>query len=263
MAPAEIPFEYRDGFIWVEVTIPESRGRLHFLLDSGAQVSVIDSAAAQRLGVKRGRPVTVESVGATSTGFWPQTLDARAGATELPRNYLMLDLSKLSQACTNTVDGILGADFFHDRIVQLDFEKRTIRLLQEAPTDTNAQVLPLRVRRCGMLVPVRVNNGASQWVRLDTGCTSALQWVTAKIRPKDCTRRVAVALTTISVPVTNTSLTLGSVNFKGVPTDLHEQEIFPGEKGLLGNGILSRFNTVTIDAKAGKLVLESGSPRID
>jgi hypothetical protein len=158
------------------------------------------------------------------------------------------------------VDGILGADFFHNRVVQLDFEKRTIRLLRSPPADTSAQVLPLRVRRCGMLVPVRVNNGGSQWVRLDTGCASALQWVTARIRAKDCTRRVAVALTTISLPVTNTSLTLGSVNFKQVPTDLHEQEIFPGEKGLLGNGILSKFNTVTIDAKAGKLVLGSVSP---
>jgi hypothetical protein len=167
----------------------------------------------------------------------------------------MLDLSKLSSACTGTVDGIVGADFFHGRTVQLDFERRSVRLLDEPPTDPSAQVLPLKVRSCGMLVPVRVNDSPCQWVRLDTGCASALQWVTANVRAEQCTRRVAVALTALSIPVAKTTLTLGGLKFEAVPTDLHTQEIFPGEKGLLGLGILSRFKTVTIDAKAGKLLL--------
>ena len=55
-APAEIPFRLRDGFIWMEVTVPGAQAPLNFLFDSGAQVSVINTATAQRLGVKRGRP---------------------------------------------------------------------------------------------------------------------------------------------------------------------------------------------------------------
>jgi hypothetical protein len=106
-----------------------------------------------------------------------------------------------------------------------------------------------------MLVPVQVNNSRSQWVRLDTGCASAFQWVTADVRPERCTRRVAVALAPISLVVTQTTLTLGSIQFKDVPTDVQEQEIFPGEKGLLGNGLLSRCRAVTIDAKSGRLFL--------
>ena len=77
----------------------------------------------------------------------------------------------------------------------------------------------------------------------------------ASVRPEGCTKRVAVALTSFSVPVTQTTLTLGSVRFEAVPTDLQGKAIFPGEKGLLGNGVLSRFQTVTIDTKRKEVIL--------
>ena len=55
--------------------------------------------------------------------------------------------------------------------------------------------------------------------------------------------------------MTSTTLTLGTEKFENVPTDLHAEEIFPGEKGILGNGMLSRFQEVTVDAKGGRLFL--------
>jgi hypothetical protein len=48
---------------------------------------------------------------------------------------------------------------------------------------------------------------------------------------------------------------MGSCRFEAVPTGLHDQAIFAGEAGLLGNGLLARFDSVTIDAKAGRLLL--------
>ena len=255
-APAEIPFRFRDGFIWIEATAPGSQAPLNLLLDSGAQVSVINIATAQRLGLKRGRPVSVAGVGSTTTGYWPQTVEASAGRMQLPHDYLMLDLKALGQACTNgTVDGLIGADFFRERIVQIDFAKEVVRILRERPAEVGAQILPLKVRPCGMLVAVQINDSKREWVRLDTGCASALQWVTASVRPEGCTKRVAVALTSFSVPVTQTTLTLGAVRFDAVPTDLLGEAMFPGEKGLLGNGVLSRFQTVTIDGKRKEVVV--------
>jgi hypothetical protein len=168
----------------------------------------------------------------------------------------MLDLSKLGQACTNgAVDGLIGADFFRGRIVQIDFERQAVRILSECPAEMGAQILPLKARPCGMLVAVQVNGSKGQWVRLDTGCAAGLQWVTASVRAEGCRRRVAVGLSAFSVAVTQTTLTLGAVRFEGVPTDLQERAIFPGEKGLLGNGVLSRFKTVTVDAKRMEVML--------
>jgi hypothetical protein len=255
-APGEIPFRLRDGFIWIEATVPGSQAPLNFLLDSGAQVSVINTATAQRLGLKHGRPINVAGVGSTTTGFWPETLGASAGGVQLPSEYLMLDLGKLGEACTNAaVDGLIGADFFRGRVVRIDFRRQVVSIQGERPAEAGAQILPLNVRPCGMLVPVQINDSKREWVRLDTGCASALQWVTGSVRPEGCTKRVAVALTSFSVPVTQTSLTLGAVRFEAVPTDLQQRAIFPGEKGLLGNGVLSRFQSVTIDGKRKEVVL--------
>jgi hypothetical protein len=257
VSDVEIPFQSRDGFILIQVTTPKWTEPLNFLLDSGAQVSVLSTATAQRLGLKDGKPVSVAGVGSRKTGFWPQQMEAHAGPVPLPGNYLRLDLSKLSEACTQTsVDGVIGADFFHDRIVQIDYTRQTVRLLPDAPAETGMQILPLKVRSCGMLVPVQINKSSPQWIRLDTGCASALQWVSASVAPGACLRRVAVALTSFSIPVTETTLTLGAVQFEKVPTDLPAHEIFPEEKGLLGNGLLCRFETVTIDAKGKKLMLQ-------
>ncbi len=107
-----------------------------------------------------------------------------------------------------------------------------------------------------MRVPVEVNDHKHQWVRLDTGCATALQWVTSDVRTEQCTRQMAIGLAEISIPQTTTTVGIGEHQFLNVPTGLHETAIFPGEAGLLGNGLISRFSTVTIDAKAGRVILK-------
>jgi hypothetical protein len=92
-------------------------------------------------------------------------------------------------------------------------------------------------------------------VRLDTGCATALQWDTSDVRPEQCGRKMAIGLTEISIPQTETIVGIGEHQFRNVPTGLHETAIFFGEAGLLGNGLLSCFSTVTIDAKAGRVTL--------
>jgi hypothetical protein len=253
----EIPFQRRDGLIYISAHVPNSSTPLSFLVDSGAQVSILNRSIAQKLGVKSGAIANVLGVGSSTTGYWTTLSGVRAGQLNLPRDYLVLDLAQLSASCTNTpIDGILGSDFFRDRVVQIDYQEQVLRILPNAVAKAGTEILPLKIRRCGMLVPVKINGGKTQWVRLDTGCASVLQWVSGETRPEGCTERIAVALTSLSLFVTTTDLSLGSLLYRQVPTDLHPREIFPGEKGLLGNGLLSRFNTVTIDSKKKRVLLQ-------
>jgi len=104
-----------------------------------------------------------------------------------------------------------------------------------------------------------VNGHDRQWVRLDTGCATALQWVTSLV-PDQCTHQMAIGLAELSIPQTKTTVGIGEHKFESVPTGLHETAIFPGEAGLLGNGLLSLFSRVTIDAKAGRVILEKRYP---
>ena len=252
---AEFPFEFRESLLWLKVNIPQSDKPLNFLLDTGAGVSVINLSTAKRIGLKLGHAVMVHGVQTMVTGYWPERMSARVGEVELPREYLAVDLEKFSSSCERNVDGLVGADFFRGRVIQIDFEEHKIRLLKPDKNKKSGEVLPLQMRRCGMRVPISVNGQKRQWVRLDTGCATALQWVASDERPAQWTRQIAIGLAEISIPQTETSVRIGEHEFEKVPTGLHEKAIFPGEAGLLGNGLLSRFSTVTIDACDGRLIL--------
>ena len=254
-SPTDFPFEYREGLLWIKVVIPQSEQPLNFLVDTGAGVSAINLNAARRIGLKLGQQVMVRGVDAMLTGYWQQQLSATVGGVRLPREYLAVDLEKLSRSCEQPVDGLVGADFFRGRVVQIDFDARKIRLLKPDQARKSEDALPLQLRSCGMRVPISVNGHDRQWMRLDTGCATALQWVTSDV-PDQCTHQMAIGLAEISIPQTKTSVGIGVHQFSDVPTGLHEKAIFPGEAGLLGNGLLSRFATVTIDAKAGRVILE-------
>ena len=253
----EIPFQYREGLLWVEVNIPQSKKPLHFLVDTGAGVSAINLKTANLIGLELGQKVMVHGVEAMLTGYRQQHMAAQAGDVQLPSEYLAVDLEQLSSSCEQHVDGLLGADFFRGRVIQIDFKAQKIRLLKLAETEKSDEVLPIQFRPCGMRVAIKVDGHAKQWVRLDTGCATPLQWVKSHVRPEQCTgERMAIGLAKISIPQATTTVAIGKYQFEHVPTGLHKLAIFPGEAGLLGNGLLSRFSTVTIDAKAGRLILQ-------
>jgi hypothetical protein len=254
---AEFPFQFRDGLIWVQVKVPQSREPLQFLLDSGAEVSALNLRTARRLHLKLGKPVVVEGVEVVSRGFWPQVLEASIGGLELPGKYLAVDLGRLSRDCRRTVDGLVGADFFSGHIVRIDFSARMIQVLDAACPSQNSDIVRLESRGGGMRIPIRVNGGADQWVRLDTGCATALEWVASPVAADRCSDQIAVALMGFSRPMIQTRLRIGRTDLASVPTGVHPHEIFAGESGLAGNGLLSRFATVTIDAASGRLILEA------
>jgi hypothetical protein len=106
-----------------------------------------------------------------------------------------------------------------------------------------------------MRVPVSVGGSTGKWVRLDTGCASALQWVASNSESDHPVRQVAIGLAEVSIAQTSLPVQLGERRFENVPIGLHAAPIFPGESGLLGNGLLSAFQSVTIDTRRGRLIL--------
>ena len=256
-AEVEFPFQFREGLLWVEVNVPQSQQPLNLLVDTGAGVSVINLSTAKRMGLKLGEKVTVHGVEGALPGYWQQRISAKVGEIELPHEYLAVDLEKLSRSCERSVDGLLGADFFRGRAVQIDFAARKIRLLKSDKNRKADGSVPLELRSCGMRVPISVNGHKHQWVRLDTGCASALQWVTSTVKPAQCIgQKMAIGVVEVSILQTETTVGIAELEFENVPTGLHETAIFPGEAGLLGNGLLSRFSAVTVDSRAGRVFFQ-------
>jgi hypothetical protein len=89
----------------------------------------------------------------------------------LPTSYLVVDLCALEQACACPVDGLIGADFFDGRVVQIDFDERRVRLLaKHAKLDGTA--IPLTKSRGVWRLTVSANGQTLKNVRLDTGCAA-------------------------------------------------------------------------------------------
>lgn len=265
-----VALEFRDGLLWVEVHAVATGERFLFLLDSGASTSVLDRRTAQRLGLKLGTSCRVAGVGGTVRGHWPVRWKARLGPWELPHDWLALDLTRLSDRCGRSIDGLVGADFFRGRVLEIDYRSGLLSEVEAAsggePGDTTgAGVATLETRMefglRGLRVGARVNGGGEGWFRVDTGCASALEWTPERrwVRKGAVTR--AVGLTTFSVPQVLTGIDLGGHRVDMVPTGLHERAIFPGEAGLVGNGLLAQFGVVRLDSVSGRLRLGGASAK--
>jgi hypothetical protein len=250
------PFEVREGLIWVKVTTPNSPAPLNFLLDSGAGVSVLNLGTLDKLGLPLGRQVSVQGVGTSTTGFWPERPRLTAGGVSLPQVFLATDLTELSGACACRVDGLIGADFFRGRVVQIDFRANVVRLLKESLPENGQDKIPLKQKSSALLVQARINGGKAQWLRLDTGCASAVESATRESRKESRTSRLAVGLATVPIAETHANVQFGANEFLCLPVGVHSKPIFAGEAGLLGTGLLSEFASVTIDAKAGFVILD-------
>ncbi len=254
-AAGEIRVEYCDGFLWMKVHVAGQREPFNFILDSGAAASVLDLGAAKRLGVKLGGRVSVQGVHSSTTARRIDHFEAQAAGITLPESLLAIDLSAVSKTCDRPIDGLLGADFFLGRIVQIDFAAGRLRLLDQGQSSARCMVLPMKTRNGTFCVPVGVAGNPPQWMRVDTGCDSALEWAASGTKSRRGSG-TSIGLTSARAGSISTDVQLGGRTLRQVRTGVHEQQMFPGEAGLLGNALLARFR-VTFDAPGGRLLLES------
>jgi len=254
----EIPFQYRDGFLWLKVHVAGQPKPLNFLLDSGASSSVLNIQTARRLNTRLGSRQSVHGVHSQTLAYWISGFKAEAAGITLPESLLAIDLSGVSKTVHQPIDGLLGVDFFRGRIVQIDFAARKVRVLDHAQPAARSAVLPIKWCNGAICVSVGVAGNSPQWMRLDTGCESALEWAPGKAmaRGHPGTRDVSIGLSNASIGYIHADVRLGSHSLSRVKIGVHNQQIFSGERGLLGNGVLSQFR-LTIDTPGRRVILEN------
>ena len=251
----EIPFQYRDGLIWVKVELAGTKASLNFLLDSGSSVSALDLQTARTHGVHLGDKQVIEGVNGYSSGYTVKDLPGTLGDNALPRTLLAIDLGAVNEWCHQHIDGILGVDFFRGRTVRIDFDASEIYLLKNCDRNVaNCEVLPIKMCNGAFCIPMRIGGNPTQWMRLDTGCDAALEWVVSG-RERRQMSGASIGLTSASVDYINTSVQLGSHSFDAIRAGIHRKQIFPGEDGLLGNGLLSKL-CFTVDERNRRVIFD-------
>jgi hypothetical protein len=252
--PNEIRFLYQDGLIWLKAEVPGKKESLNFLLDSGAGASILDLGRARALGMRVGNPELVRGVNGRAVAYRVDDFQAKSGGVALPKSVLAISLQTTSQRCHRHIDGILGMDFFRGRIVQIDFATRTVRIVErDSLSLANCEILPIKICNDAICVPVRVAENPAQWIRLDTGCDACLDWVVSE-RGKRLTEGTSFGLSHFSRNYVETTVQIGKQRFV-VAAAVHEEPMFSGEAGLLGNGLLSKFR-LTIDEPGDRVIFE-------
>jgi hypothetical protein len=137
--------------------------------------------------------------------------------------------------------------------VQIDYAAGKVRILNREELHASGEILPLSMRNGAMCVRVRVNGGSAKWMRIDTGCNSAVECVASDSTAKKLARP-SVATAAGSPRFISGEITLGNAHATSVKVGLHERAFFAGESGLLGNALLSRFR-ITIDHPKKRLIL--------
>jgi hypothetical protein len=186
-APVTIPFELVVRHIVVKVRINNSRP-LSFVLDTGDQVGIVDIDVAKELGLKLQGEVHIGGVGSgalpgsmVQDATW--TLPGLDGFSQPIR--LAIPLAKMEARFGHDFDGIIGAEFIKQFVIEVDYPGRVIRLHDKTQFSYSGsgESIPVQLDRQGHpVLEAEVTPLASEPLKgkfvLDLGAGGALALMT-------------------------------------------------------------------------------------
>ena len=244
------------------------------LLDSGAGMTVLDTALAKKLGRESTGAMPAQGVGGTTTAGLVEGLTIELGELKLgPVVAATLDLSDIGRRMGRDMPVILGKEVFQDLVVDLDYPNARIRFLDPATfkyegAGHRLEVLPGNDGH--KLVNLAIEGLPEALFMLDTGQGNALtlfRRYTDDNHLLDGRRQskavgggvggmMEIGLGRVA------KVTIAGYEMLDIPTTFHRQDVggaFDTAKlaGNLGAGILGRFR-VMFDYPHDCLWLEPG-----
>jgi hypothetical protein len=171
---ATMPLELARALIFVEARINGSPP-LAFILDTGAEVTVINASRLARLGLA---PIGELAVGAgggdAAMSYVKDVSFALPGVTLRGQTVTAIPLDALEGPLGHPIDGILGYDFLSRFVVEIDYPGKTLRLYDRAIGHRPAGE-PQAIQLGGLVPSVRATawvagTPLTDWFVVDTGC---------------------------------------------------------------------------------------------
>lgn len=249
----------------VPVTV-EGQGPYQFMIDTGAQATVLSRELADKLGVADRKTATL--VGISSRA---QTQVAPVMELGLGKRYFYIETVPLvEQANIGSADGILGLDSLQDQRVLLDFRAKTFSV---ADADTlggdKGYDIVVRARRVlGQLIITDAElDGVKVAVIVGTGAQGSVGNLALqeKLRGRDLgeaqTTDINGAMETSAVRLAR-SVTIGRVKVSNLPVAFVDSPSFKAlglddkPAMVLGMSELKLFKRVAIDFKQRKVLFD-------
>jgi hypothetical protein len=266
----DVPVEFDGVYFYTRFTIQGS-GPHWFLVDTGCTTTVVDKTLAAELGLRLGpaadpAPGPVRSI-IEDPGLDHQVLSfspALVWAIEVDRG--------VSPMTGRRVRGILGADFFEEHVVELDYERGTMRIsnpsdFRAEPTDLAVPLVGAGVRWVAAILTPQAGESFGHLLMLDTGYTGDVELDAASWKrfglPGDAPT-VSAAGRSIAGDWEGLELRLGAIDLGPLrlegPTmgvvlsDPSGKPTKPAGLSFLGAEVLRKF-TVTFDFSRARVLL--------
>jgi len=142
---ATVPVQVYAEHIFVPVQVNGGE-RTWFLLDTGANATVISKPLAEKAGLAFQWEIGTEGVvGSTGLGMAKNVLLELPGVEVPTSSVAVVDLSFVQQALGRSVDGLLGYDVISHFVVQVDYEHQQVTFFDPATfvPDQGSAVLPI------------------------------------------------------------------------------------------------------------------------
>lgn len=167
----EVPVEITDHLLFVPVAVgnhPPSS----FILDSGAQISVLEKRTAAASGLftrERGRAAGAGPAFVETSVFHDVDLQLPDIAIQLPQ-VMAFPLTPLSLEVGRPIDGLLGRDVIERYVVEVDYERRLLRFHDPAtyvvPPDAVAVPVTFDGGRAVVAAKLTLTDGRSVAMRM-------------------------------------------------------------------------------------------------
>lgn len=275
----KINFEYVNNFIVVQLILNKTLG-LNFIVDTGAQHTLITKKQVAKildLEYKRefrvmGADMKRELIANLVSGMQIDLGDIQR--ENLAMLVLEEDYFLFEEVTGMNIHGILGASFFRQYVMEIDYVKKRIKLANSdqvlIPKEKFEQIdLKIVSGKPYITLPTRIENGTELRdlkYLIDTGAG-----VSMLINPST-NENISMPENLIPGNVGNglggsmegfigrtSNLKIGTFEFSNIPTHFHQLEVDTllfddGRNGLLGNLVWSRFKVI-IDFPGEKLYL--------
>ena len=252
------------GVLAVAPVRVQGRGPFAFIVDSGAESSVVDSAVAKRLQLR------VLSSGRHATGVACQVKTStvkvtgwKVGSTGLP-GHRLTEITLPRQTHSHGVQGLLGSGTLKSfGTIAINYAQQRLVLAPRLTTPRGG-VSRLVVRHAHgstfAVVPVKIDGKGPYPFALDTGASRSVVGRSiaraAALTSTGKTTSVSGVISARSVPLNHVGRwSVGGVSLPAADVASVKLAGRDGVKGLLGSDVLRHFALITVDYKKGQLQL--------
>lgn len=261
----EIPFVYYGKKMFIQVFINDKNAPETFVFDTGASSTVLDSAAAQRLGIVANHTQSATGASGQKTyqfavaqKIW---LDKESALD--PINFILVDMERLQQLNGLPFSGVIGKDLLDRYAVHIDFEQKRLQLYKNGQDfkpkgyEKLAFEFGNQIGIPQFTVKLGLQNGESYEGRvfMDSGAGLSLLINTKFKEEKQLQEKVGKVLVSQSTGLSHQSsalqarvksLSFGSFEFDdfciSLSSDRGGVNAFQGYLGILGIDVLKRFH---------------------